>query len=159
MTKTITLRNMLLALMLAAGFQVSFAQTPFWTESFSDEIQSLTTWENGGINTGSIIWSWTTDPAAGNWSPGNFSAPTAATGYMWFDSDANGEGFPHDATITNITAPVNCSGKSNVHLKFYTYYRTFTGSDVANIGISTDGTNFTYHSVSEFDELVAETSG
>ena len=150
---------MLLALMLAAGFQVSFAQTPFWTESFSDEVESLTTWENGGINTGSIIWSWTTDLAAGNWSPGDFSAPTAATGYMWFDSDSNGEGFPHDVTITNITAPVNCSGKSNVHLKFYTYYRTFTGGDVANIGISTDGTNFTYHSVSEFDELVAETSG
>lgn len=151
-----TLRSLLPALLIAAGFQVCFAQTPFWTETFSDESTATTEWQTGGLNDGPVIWAWTDDVAAGNWQPGNFTAPTASTGYFWFDSDGNGQGFPYDATLTNTT-PINCSGKSNVHLRFYSYYRTFTGTDVAQIGVSTDGgATFTYHHIPEFDALKDE---
>lgn len=151
-----TFRSLLLALLFAASAQVSFAQTPFWTETFSDAGTALTNWAYAGTNDGPVIWNWTDVPTAGEWTPGAFNAPTAATGYMWFDSDGNGD-FAHDVTISGIGNPASCTGKSNVHLKFNTYYRTFSGSDVARVGISTDGgTTFTYHSVPKFDALVAE---
>lgn len=158
MTKMLTLRSLLLALLFAAGFQVSFAQTPFWTETFSDASATAGNWTQAGSNDGPVSWAWTDIVDAGNWGPGPFTAPTAATGYIWFDSDGNGEGFPYDLEMTGTGVPANCSGKSNVHLKFSSYFRTFTGTDVANVGISTDGTNFTYHNIAQFDNLAAETA-
>lgn len=155
MTKTMTLRGLLPALLLAAGFQVCFAQTPFWTETFSDQGTATANWISGGSNTGAITWAWTNVVAAGNYLPGDFTAPTASTGYFWFDSDSNGQN-AHDATLTNVNTPVDCSGKTNVHLRFYSYYRTFSGSDVAQVGVSTDGVNFTYHHIPEFDALQDE---
>ncbi|MCB0529336.1 MAG: T9SS type A sorting domain-containing protein [Saprospiraceae bacterium] len=156
MTKSFTFRGILSMVLLAACFQAATAQA-FWTETFSDQGTALTNWEHGGTNGGTINWDWTDVLAAGNWQPGDFMAPTASTGYMWFDSDANGE-FAHDVTLTGTGNPADCSGKSNVHLKFYTYFRTFTGSDIGTIGISTDGVNFTYHNVPQFDALEAEVS-
>jgi hypothetical protein len=157
MTRTFNFRSVLAALLLTCCFQSAFAQT-FWTETFSDQASSTTNWVHGGTNAGALTWSWTNILNAGNWTPGNFGSPTGSTGYMWFDSDANAE-FDHDVTLTNVNIPVDCSDKSNVHLKFFTYYRTFTGGDVARIGVSTDGTNFTYFNVPQFDNLVAESTG
>lgn len=159
MTKMLTFRGLLLAILFAAASPMSFAQTPFWTETFSDETTSLTNWEQGGDNSGPSIWAWTDVLNAGGFLPGDFVSPTSSTGYMWFDSDANGQGFPYDVTLTGIAVPANCVGKSNLHLKFNTYFRTYTGTDIASVGISTDGTNFTYHDVPQFDALVQETTG
>ncbi len=154
-----TFRSLLLALLFAASAQVSFAQTPFWTETFSDQTIATTNWVHGGTNPGPVVWAWSNVPTAGNWMPGAFNAPTAATGYMWFDSDLNDIN-THDVSLTGTGAPASCTGKSGLHLKFNTYFRTFTGTDVARVGISTDGgTMFTYHNVPEFDALVAETAG
>lgn len=154
MTKPFTFRGILTMMLLAAGLQTALAQA-FWTETFSDQTTALANWIHSGTNGGTKTWDWTNVPDAGNYSPGIFAAPTAATGYMWFDSDGNGD-FAHDVRLTGTGVPASCTGKSNVHLKFFTYFRTITGTDVARVGISTDGTNFTYHNVPQFDALIAE---
>ncbi len=155
MIKSSIFRSILTMMLLSVGMHAALAQA-FWTESYSDQSTAVTNWTNSGTNTGSRVWQWTNNPQAGDYQPGVFAAVTATTGYMYFDSDSNGNN-AHDARLTNTNLPVNCSGKSNVHLKLFTYYRTFSGTDVARIGISTNGTNFTYHNVPQFDALVAET--
>lgn len=155
MTRPFTFKSALAALLLTCFAQIAFAQ-PFWTETFSDQASSTTNWPSGGTNAGPETWKWTNVLNAGNWQPGNFNSPTGSTGYMWFDSDANGDGNAHDVTLTGVGVPANCTGKSNVHLKFYTYFRTFSGTDVARVGVSTDGTNFTYINVPQFDDLKDE---
>ncbi|MCB0526538.1 MAG: T9SS type A sorting domain-containing protein [Lewinellaceae bacterium] len=157
MTKMLTFRSLLLALLLATGSLASFAQTPFWTETFSDSGDAYANWDQTGTNDGLSFWEWTDVINAGNWQPGDFTAPSASTGYMWFDSDANGETFPYDLYLTGNGNPADCSGKSNVHLRFYTYFRTFTGTDLGAFEVSTDGgANWTVHSVPEFDALEDE---
>lgn len=154
MLKISTIKGLALAVMFLAGIETMLAQ-PFWTESFSDQATSTTNWVNGGTNAGTIDWAWTNDPVAGAYLPDPFAAPTASTGYMWFDSDANGQN-THDVTLAGVGNPADCSGKTNVHFKFYTYFRSFSGTDVATIGVSTDGVNFTYKNLPQIDALGAE---
>lgn len=158
MAKTMTFKSLFALLLLAFSFQVTIAQTPFWTETYSDQATAVTNWVHGGTNSGAsnLTWEWTNDLDAGAWNGPTVGIPTGDTGYFWFDSDGNGAG-AHDVTLTGVGNPASCTGKSNVHFRFYTYLRTFSGADVARIGISTDGTNFTYHNVPEFDNLIAET--
>ncbi len=151
MSKTLTIKSLALALLLAFGWQSAQAQA-FWTEDFSDQGLSTANWVNGGVNGGPIGWVWTDVVNAGNWQPGNFGSPSAGTGYMWFDSDGNGN-FQHDVTLTGVGNPANCTGKSDVHFRFYTLYRVFTPLQKGQIGVSTDGTNFTYFDVAQFDVL------
>ena len=157
MAKTMTFKSLFAVMLIALGFQVSFAQT-FWTETFSDQAAATTNWVHGGTNAGinQKVWEWTTDLDAGAYNGPTTGIPTGSTGYFWFDSDGNDAG-AHDVTLTGTGNPASCTGKSGVHLRFYSFYRTFTGSDVARIGISTNGTTFTYHNVPEYDALVAET--
>ncbi|MBP6825780.1 MAG: T9SS type A sorting domain-containing protein [Saprospiraceae bacterium] len=156
MTKSFTLRGILMLMLLAVSLQTAMTQS-FWTETFSDKTTAQANWIHSGTNGGPRKWQWTNNPQAGNYGPGVFGAVTATTGYMYFDSDSNGN-VAHDVRLTGTGAIANCSGKSNVHLKFFTYFRTASGTDVARVGISTDGTNFTYHNVPQFDALVAETA-
>lgn len=150
------MRSLVVAIFATLGFTTGFSQV-FWTETFTDQASSTTNWVHGGTNAAAanLTWTWTTDVNAGAYQPGPFSAPSAATGYFWFDSDGNAAG-AHDVTLTNVAAPVNCTGKTDVRLRFNTYYRTYTGGDVAQVGVSTDGVNFTYHNVPEFDALLDE---
>ena len=90
MTKPFTFRGILTMMLLAAGLQTVLAQA-FWTETFSDQTTALANWIHSGTNGGTKTWDWTNMPDAGSYSPGIFAAPTAATGYMWFDSDGNGD--------------------------------------------------------------------
>ena len=118
----------------------------FWTETFSDEGAAYANWQGGGANAGPSTWTWTTDPAAGYQDPdlAVFSAPSATDGYFYFDSDQNGQA-AHDVTLTGVGVPIDCSGKSNVHLRFFSQYIYFNPSGtVAQVGISTDGVNFSY---------------
>ncbi len=137
-----TFRSLAAVLLLAFGFQVSIAQTAFWAETFDSA-----SWVYGGTNPGTEVWTWTTNPAVGFQTPNNvvpaFGAVTATTGYYYFNSDKNGV-FDHDVTLTNVNSPANCTGKNNVHLRFTTQYFHYTPTAVAEVGISTDGTNFTY---------------
>lgn len=147
MTKTLTYRSLVMALLLATGFQSAFAQT-FWTETFSDEASSTTNWVSGGDNLGAEVWTWTSDPLAGFQDPAvpAFGAATAGDGYFLFNSDANGENNAHDVTLTGVGNPANCTGQSGVHLKFYTQYFYF-GINNARVGVSTNGTDFTYYQI------------
>ena len=148
MSKTMTLRTMALLIMLTLGWQAGNAQA-FWTETFSDQTTSETNWVHGGTNGGAEVWKWTNVIDAGNFVPGNFGSPTAADGYMWFDSDVNGN-FQHDVTLTGVGNPADCTGKTDVHLRFYTLFRIFGSTYEGQVGVSTDGTNFTYFSPAEF---------
>jgi hypothetical protein len=141
MAKTMTFKSLVAILMLALGLQVSVAQTPFWTETFD-----APTWTHGGTNPGPEVWTWTTNPSAGfNGFPA-FGAPTGATGYYLFNSDANGAGAAHDVTLTGPATPIDCSGKTDVHMSFYLQYAYFDQNDI-QVGFSTDGTNFTYFQI------------
>jgi hypothetical protein len=136
------------ALLLALGFQVSIAQMPFWTETFSDQAAATANWVNGGTNPGTEIWKWTNNPLDGFQDPNipAFNAATASTGYFLFNSDANGD-VAHDVRLTGVGNPANCSGKNNVRLRFSTQYIRFSANAIAAVGVSTNGTDFTYYQV------------
>lgn len=119
----------------------------FWSETFADESAAYNNWLAGGANAGPEEWTWTNDPSAGYKDPDLpvFSAPSATDGYFYFDSDKNGTA-AFDVTLTNTMAPIDCSGKTDVHLRFFSQYIYFNpAGTVAEIGVSTDGVNFTYH--------------
>lgn len=143
-----TSKCLIAALWLALGFQVSIAQAPFWTETFSDQTMATANWVNSGINPGTESWKWTDNPLDGFQDPNvpAFNAATASTGYFLFNSDANGD-VPHDVRLTGVGNPADCSGKSNVYLRFSTQYIRFTADAIASVGVSTNGTDFTYYQV------------
>ncbi len=118
----------------------------FWSESFSDQIAASTNWINGGVNAGPSDWLWSNDPNAGFQDPAlpAFNAPSTSNGYFYFDSNNNG--LPtHDVTLTGQGRIADCTGKSDVHLRFYSQYVFFNpDGTVAELGVSTDGVNFTY---------------
>lgn len=120
------------------------AQNPIWEEDFSD---------------GNIPANWTTFDASGQISYGFewtqegyyfstqpfFTAATASNGYMFFNSDSLGFlSMPHDIRLT--TDAIDCSSLSTVQLTFSNQYAYFSSGNVSipELGVSTDGTNFTY---------------
>ncbi|MBK9336948.1 MAG: T9SS type A sorting domain-containing protein [Lewinellaceae bacterium] len=138
----------------ATGLPALQAQV-FWTENFEDESLATSNWQHDGINAGPSFWIWTDDPAAGYQEPDLpvFGAPTASNGYFLFNSDDNGQ-TPFDVWLTNINRPADCTGKTGVHLRFYTQYIYFNpAGTVAQIGVSTNGIDFTYQNL--FDTLPA----
>lgn len=148
-------RTILLLLFLQCGnASLSRAQI-FWSETFGNEGDANAVWIHGGTNPGLSFWTWTDNPAAGYQEPDlpNFGAPTAADGYFFFNSDNNGPS-PHDVTLTNLGQPVDCSGKTDVRLRFFTQYIYFNpAGTVAEVGVSTDGVTYSYRPL--FDGLPA----
>jgi hypothetical protein len=150
MTKFLTFRCLAAMFLLLAAMQTSLAQAAFWQETFSNQATATTQWVHGGTNAGATpqTWTWTDDPGAGfqfnNLVP-PFGAVTASTGYFFFNSDANGPGM-HDMTLTGVGNPANCTGKANVNLRFTAQYAYFDSASV-QVGVSTDGQNFTYQTV------------
>lgn len=143
MAKTMTFKSLVAVILLALGSQVSFAQTAFWTETFD----SATDWIHGGTNPGTEVWTWTTDLGVGFQTPNNvvpaFGAPTASTGYFYFNSDANLAN-DHDVTLTGTGNPASTLGKTGVHLRFYTQYFHYTTDAIAEVGVSINGAAFVY---------------
>jgi len=138
----------IVALCALCCFTISVqAQNPFYTETFTDSLQSISRWRHGGTTGGSERWKWrrnaTTRLFTGQPA---FGAKTAATGFMLFDSDANGE-FDHDVHLTS--SAINCSGQSAVWLRFETQYAYFNPPtiSIAEVGVSTDSINFTYYRI------------
>ncbi|GEM_PF-3205495 len=144
--------KILLCFVLLMLFAVPATQAQaqvFWTEPFSDESSATSDWQHDGINAGPSFWTWTDDPAAGHQDPDLpvFAAPTATDGYFYFNSDANGQ-TPHDVWLTNVNKPADCTGKTGVRLRFYTQYIYFNPAGTfAQVGVSTDGVNFTYQNL------------
>ena len=142
------MRSLVVAIFATLGFTTGFSQV-FWTETFSNQASSTTNWVSGGTNAGPEVWTWSNDPLAGfvGTNIPAFAAPTAADGYFYFNSDANGE-FDHAVTLSNTGAPANCTGKTGVRLHFQTQYIKYTATAVAEVGVSTDGgATYTYHSL------------
>ena len=118
----------------------------FWSETFNDESTATSNWMDGGVNNGPATWTWTNDPSAGHQDPDlpAFASTTASDGYFYFDSDYNGL-VPHDVWLTGSGTPVDCSGKNDVQLRFFTQYIYFSpAGTIAQLGVSTDGVNFVY---------------
>ncbi len=149
--------NRIVALILGiiSLFQPPVQAQTFWTENFNDEGLATANWVDGSITNGPANWTWTPDPTTGYQEPDleSFAAPTAADGYFYFNSDYNGL-VPHDARLIGWGNPVDCSGKTDVHLRFFTQYAYFNpDSSRAQLGVSTNGTDFIYHDL--FDDWPA----
>lgn len=135
-------------------------EVPIWSETFSGGLP--TGWTNQGfdvnITTPNTVSLWeyrgpSTTPSVTDGSRGAYSgvnsspktnspiaSPTAANGFMIFDSDyletggvVGGTGAsvaPHAGVLT--TGTINLTNNSCVELSFYQYYRKFAGTGAAN---------------------------
>lgn len=139
-------KNVFAFLLTMTMVGLNSATAQIWSYDFGDEAAFNTDWVNGGTNEGAEVWTWTDDvsPMIALPDP-EFAATTATNGYIFFNSDANGENNPHDVAITT-TSPIDCSAASSVFLQFESQYAQFYGP-VASVGVSTDGMVFTYHTV------------
>ncbi|MBK6929320.1 MAG: T9SS type A sorting domain-containing protein [Saprospirales bacterium] len=139
-------RGLVLAAIALLAANTVFTQ-PFWIETFANQATAATNWVHGGVNAGTGVWTWTSDPEAGVPGFPAFNASTATDGYFYFDSDANDENNAHDVTLTGVGNPAGCTGKNNVHVRFQYQYSEFNTPAQAFVGVSTDGMNFTYYEV------------
>ena len=144
--KTIT-RFSLAAILSIFLVQMTTAQE-FWSEDFSSQTDFETNWTNGGDNGGGgEEWVWSDDPSAllfGSQPP--FGSTTADNGFIIFNSDGNGNN-AHDVTITS--SAIDCSGQDQVFLRCENQYSYFStgGVSIAEVGVSTNGTDFTYYQI------------
>lgn len=120
------------------------AQNVIWSEDFGGG-QIPTNWTNtdasGQLST---VWTW---KVTGLYFPGqpNFSSPTASNGFAMFNSYSAGP-LPANHDVRLTTNAIDCSTLSTVIAKFssqYSYYSSNNGS-IVRLGVSTDGTTFTY---------------
>ncbi|NJN78928.1 MAG: T9SS type A sorting domain-containing protein [Saprospiraceae bacterium] len=149
------------AAVMLLSFQVS-AQTVIWSEDFGGGAIPAT-WTNvDATNQVTTLWQYST---AGPYFGGQpaFASPTAANGFVIFNSDAAGPVNPsHDLRLT--TNVINVTGNAMVVAKFsnqYAYYST-GGVSIPELGVSTDGgVTFTYFpilaTIAQNDLSIAET--
>ncbi|MFK7948661.1 MAG: T9SS type A sorting domain-containing protein [Saprospiraceae bacterium] len=126
----------------------TMAQNVIWSEDFGGGEIPLS-WTNTDAS-GQItdtIWEYSTDGPYFNNQP-TFSSSTASNGFVIFDSDAIGSlPIPHDVRLT--TDAIDCSSLTTVIAKFsnqYAYY-SINGVSIAELGVSTDGTTFSYYPI------------
>ncbi len=153
-----TFTKLLCAIFLLTAGMAS-AQTPFWTEDFSDGIPAG--WGNADESGQNVLWTWCANPALGDSSPGcpeawddslngqtTFQATTADNGFATLDSDDGGE-LAEDHISQLTTSAINCTGKSSVYVRFDTHLGTYqhSGDDLAILRVSTDNVNWTSYQV------------
>ncbi|MEO6038336.1 MAG: hypothetical protein ABIQ93_07985, partial [Saprospiraceae bacterium] len=139
-------------LLLSAG--MATAQTPFWSENFTNGIPAG--WTNVDLSGHGVLWTWCSDPTAGNNEPGcapvfddainlqsPFAATTASTGYVTVDSDEAGQlSSVHKSELT--TTAINCTGKNTVFVSFESHTGVYTPNDQTMLlRVSTDKVNWT----------------
>ena len=160
MKKTLTTIILLIIGWIGINVEAN-AQNVIWSEDFSGGDIPLT-WTNVDVS-GQVttVWEYSTDGPYFNNQP-SFASPTAANGFVIFDSDAVGNlPTPHDVQLT--TDAIDCSSLTTVIAKFsnqYAYYST-GGVSIVELGVSTDGTTFSYYpiltSIAQNDLTTAET--
>jgi len=142
-------------LLLSAG--MATAQTPFWTETFNSGIPAG--WTSVDPSGHDVIWTWCSDPTAGNSEAGcspvfddainlqtPFAATTATSGFATVDSDEAGPlSSIHKAQLT--TSAINCTGKSTVFVSFESHTGFYTTDALALLRVSTDKVNWTDYDV------------
>lgn len=139
-----TISTLLVGLFCLMSVQAS-AQV-FYSEDFGSE-DAFNAWTKGGTNDGAEDWFWSDDPTIATFgAQPAFGATTAANGFAVFNSDANGNA-AHDVTITSPA--IDCSSQSSVFIRVENQYGYFSqgGVSITQIGVSTDGTNFTYYDI------------
>lgn len=138
-----TISTLLAGVLCLMSVQLS-AQV-FYTEDFGSE-DAFNAWTTGGDNDGAEDWFWSDDPAIATFgAQPAFAATTATNGFAIFNSDANGEA-SHDVTLTSPV--IDCSGQSSVFVRVENQYAFFSqAGSIAQLGVSTDGTNFTYYDI------------
>jgi len=120
------------------------SSVPFFTEDFGSQTDFNAEWTGGGTNPGPAVWEWTDDPTPIFQGQPDFASETANNGFVFFNSDGNGE-VAHDVTLT-INNPIDCSNASEVFISVQNQYAYFSVPSVAiaQLGVSTDGVNFDY---------------
>ncbi len=135
-----------LCLTLCGLFALEAQPTPFYQEIFPSASAFTTNWTQGGVNPGSERWVWSNNPVGIFQGQPNFASTTAANGFIQFNSDRNGD-VRHDVFVTS--RPIDCRGRSRVFLRSENQYAYFSpgGVSIAEVGVSTDGTNFVYKTI------------
>jgi hypothetical protein len=149
---TMTNFTKLLALLFfVAGSMFSLsAQTTFWEEDFSDGDIPVG-WNNEDAGGFDALWEWCGDGASEGpgcplvWGDGlnmqeAFAAATADNGFVSMDSDEVGN-IPGNHVSELTTSAIDCSGQTEVWLKFEAHIGVFTISaeEGAIVRVSTDG--------------------
>jgi hypothetical protein len=140
-------KSLFCALCIFALAGTTTAQTVIWEDDFSDEAAFYADWTSGGTNTGTEDWVWLDDPSAINFgAQPDYGSTTASNGYIMFNSDANGNN-SHDVTITSPV--IDCSGFDEVYVTAENQYAFFSAAtiSIAELGVSTNGTDFTYYQI------------
>jgi len=123
---------------------ISTGQAPRTPVVFYQEDFSTPSWTPGGTNGGgSQQWTWDNDPGGIFYNQPDFLALSASNGYYVFNSDFNGQS-NHDVTLTSPA--IDCRGVDTLILECSNQYAYFSNGTVSSpqLGISTDGVNFTY---------------
>lgn len=118
--------------------------TPFYLETFPNQQAFTNNWTQGGTNAGPERWIWSNNTTGIFDGQPDFTSTTASDGFIQFNSDANGEN-NHSVFVTSPA--INCSGKNQVFLRCENQYGYFNPGSKVEVGVSTDGTNFTYYEV------------
>ncbi len=138
MTEIVPIKNLLALFCLFAGLQTSVAQAGFWSETFGSQ-NAFNAWTTGSTGAGAEVWNWSTDAANAmgfNAPPATFNAPSANSGFAFFNSDANGDGNIHDVTLTS--GAISCASHTSVGIRFHSQFADFQGS-TAQVRVSTNG--------------------
>lgn len=136
-----------LLLMLTCSISIASMQaqpSPFYLETFPSENSFTDNWTQGGTNAGPESWVWSNNPTAIFNGQEDFASTTADNGFIQFNSDSNGDN-SHDVFVTSPA--IDCSGKDEVFIRFESQFGYFTTLSTAEVGVSTDGVNFTYREV------------
>ncbi len=132
-------------LICSLSFVCTQAQpAPFFLETFPSQMSFTDNWTQGGTNSGSEIWVWSDNPTAIFNGQEDFASTTADNGFIQFNSDANDE-HSHDVFVTSPA--IDCSDRDQVFIRFESQFGYFSTLSTAEVGVSTDGVNFTYQEV------------
>jgi hypothetical protein len=146
--KQLLTKSILLLFLLVNG--MVFAQTPFWSETFTAGIPAG--WTNVDASGQNIVWEWCPAPAPtpacapvfGGQQP--FQAATAGTGFVHVNSDAGlNAPLPQNHVSRLTTTAINCTGKSEVWVQFQSHIGTFEQPLATNaiLRVSTNLTTWT----------------
>lgn len=128
------------AIMVTTMASLSYAQV-FWSEDFANGLPA--TWTNQDVGFGTLDWGYvpTVDEALYGSSPA-FTSTTAANGFAQAQSPAMTTG-DHVSQLTSEA--IDCSAQTNVILSFNAAYAFFATANGAKVGVSSDGTTYTYY--------------
>lgn len=136
-----TSTKLVLIILFLLGNISTNAQNVIWSEDFAGG-QIPAGWTNtdasGQLST---VWEWKVSSSI--WMSSPFMSPTAANGFVTFDSGTPGFlSSPHDVRLT--TSAIDCSSLSTVVAKFSNQYAYDEQPSQTWLGVSTDGTSFSY---------------